>query len=142
MTEQMKKFEFFEHTADAKFRAYGKNLEEAFANAALAMTSIMAGSGKIKPKIKREIKVEGDDTKALLYKFIEEFLFLLDTENFLLSEVKDVKITKGKKNYALTAKAYGDKAGNYKTHGDVKAVTYNEMEISEKPVYVQVVVDI
>ena len=35
------KYKFFNKTADIKFQAYGKNLEEAFINAALAMTSIM-----------------------------------------------------------------------------------------------------
>lgn len=138
----MKKYEFFEHTADAKFKAYGKSLEEAFANAALAMTSIMIEPRKIKPKIKKTIKVAGDDLKSLLYKFIEEFLYLLDTESFLTASVK-TKISKKGDRYILDAEALGDKAQNYKTHGDVKAVTYNAMEINEsEPVYVQVVVDI
>jgi SHS2 domain-containing protein len=137
----MKKYEFFEHTADAKFRAYGKSVDEAFSNAALAMTSIMTGKEKIKPKIKKSIKIAGEDLKALLYSFLEEFLFFLDTENFLISEVK-TKISKKGGTYLLEAEALGDKASNYKTHGDVKAVTYNAMKISKKPVYVQVVVDI
>ena len=37
----MKKFEFLEHTADSKIRAYGKSFEEAYQNAALAMASLM-----------------------------------------------------------------------------------------------------
>mgnify|MGYP006451174011 FL=1 len=37
----MKNYEFLEHTADEKFRAYGKTLEEAFINAALATAKIM-----------------------------------------------------------------------------------------------------
>ena len=44
----MVKFKFLEHTADAKFQAYGKNMEEAFSNAALAMFSIITDTKKIK----------------------------------------------------------------------------------------------
>ena len=134
------KYKFFEHTADAKFQAYGKTLEEAFANAARAMFAIMTDVKKIKPKIKKEIQVKGIDQKQLLYNFLEEFLFLIDTKSLLLSKVEEIKI----KNNELKAVALFDKADNYETQGDVKAVTYQEMEIKKEKgrFVVQVVVDI
>jgi len=138
----VKKFEFTgKKVADAQFRAYGSSLEEAFANAALAMASIMYDYVKIKPAEEREIKIEGNDLQSLLYNFLEEILFLLDTENFLLHSVKEIKI----KNNQLEAVLVGDtKVENYELFGQVKAVTYNEMKIEkEKDIYmVQVVVDI
>lgn len=135
----MKKYKFLEHTADAKFQAYGKTLEESFANAALAMFAVMTDGKKIKPKIKKKISVKGIDQKQLLYNFLEEFLFLLDTESLLLGKIDKIKIKENK----LDAVAFFDKADNYETHGDVKAVTYQEMEIKkEKDKFtVQVVVD-
>ncbi|MEM4115299.1 MAG: archease, partial [Saccharolobus sp.] len=39
-------FEFFDHTADIGIRAYGRSLEEAFANAALAVFEIMTDTSK------------------------------------------------------------------------------------------------
>ena len=136
------KFKFFEHTADAKFQAYGKDLEEAFSNAAIAMYNVITDTNKIKAKIKKEIKVEGGDLKSLLYNWLEEFLFLIDTEDFLLSKVEKLKINKMDDTYELMAVAYGDKVGSYEVKGDIKAVTYQEMEIKKKPAMVQVVVDI
>jgi len=130
------KYEFFPHTADAKFRAYGKNIEEQFSNAALAMTSIMFDPAKIKPVIKKEIKIKGLDLKSLLYNWLEELLFLLDTQFFLLNKVEKIEMT----GTTLKAVIYGDKAPNYKTSGDVKAVTYQEMDIKKD--YIQVIVDI
>ena len=50
----MVKFRFLEHTADAKFQAYGKNIEEAFSNAALAMFSVITDIKKIN---KKEVKI-------------------------------------------------------------------------------------
>jgi SHS2 domain-containing protein len=53
----MEKFKFFEHTADVEFEAYGKTLEEAFENAALAMFSVMTDTIKVKPKTKKEFEI-------------------------------------------------------------------------------------
>ncbi len=140
----MPKYKFLEHTADAKFQAYGKNMEEAFSNAALAMFSVVTDIKKIKKEIKKEIKAEGKDLKSLLYNFLEELLFLIDTENFLLSKIEKISIKKTGIKYELEAAAIGDKADSYETHGDIKAVTYNEMEIKEEKskAMVQVVLDL
>jgi SHS2 domain-containing protein len=135
------KYEFFRHTADVKFKAYGKTLDEAYANAAEAMFSVMMDITKVKPVIEKKITVSGADDKALLYNFLEEFLFLLDSESFFLHQVKSVKIN-GKE---LVAVIIGDAASDaYEAHGDVKAVTYNEMEIHKDVgnCFVQVVLDV
>ena len=140
----MVKFKFLEHTADAKFQAYGKNMEEAFSNAALAMFSIITDTKKIKKNIKKGIEAKGHDLKSLLYNFLEELLFLIDTENFLLNHVEEIVIHEKEGKYFIEAIAIGDKADNYETNGDIKAVTYNEMEIKEEKgkVIVQIVLDL
>ena len=139
----MEKYKFFEHTADAKFQAYGKNLQEAFGNAALAMFSIIIDTEKVKGEIRHDIECSSKDLKALLYDFLGELVFLIDTEDFLLSNVEEVKIFKDGL-YFLRAVVAGDKAGNYEPSGDIKAVTYNEMEIKKgkNKVMVQVVIDL
>ena len=151
-----KKFEFLEHTADAKFRAYGKTLGDAFANAAVAMFSIMTDCSKVKPVVKKRVSVHASDVKALLYSFLEELVFMMDTEDFLLSRVDALSIVNsaagkggnaqasGARQYALKATVSGDKAQGYETQSLVKAVTYSEMEVTERKgaSWVQVVVDI
>jgi len=136
-----KKYEFFEHTADVKFKAYGRDLEEAFSNAALAMSSVITEYVKVKTESEERIEVEGTDKKSLLYNFLEEILFLLDTKGFLLNSIKEIKI----EGLKLEAVLVGDTdIDNYGIEGEVKAVTYNEMEIVEEKskCAVQVVVDI
>ncbi len=133
------KYKFLEHTADAKFQAFGKSLEEAFSNAALAVMSIMIDPKKVNPKITKEVNVKGNDKESLLYNFLEELLILLDTENFILNNVKELKI----KGNSLKANLIGDELNNkYELKSDVKAITYNEMFIKENPFIVQVVCDI
>ena len=51
---------------------------------------------KINYKIKKNIKVKGKDNEALLYNFLEEFLYLLDAEDFLLNEVETLVIDEKK----------------------------------------------
>jgi SHS2 domain-containing protein len=140
----MEKYKYLPHTADIKFQAFGGSLEEAFSNAALAMTRIIVDHSKVEVRIRKEIDVESEDKQALLYDFLEQFLILLDTENFLLHEVKSLKITEGKK-LKLNAVVVGDDdISKYKIEGSIKAVTYQQMMIKkEKDKFmVQVVVDI
>jgi SHS2 domain-containing protein len=138
------KYKFLPHTADAKFRAYGKNIEEAFKNAAYAMVSVITDD-KIKAKVKKKISIKSEDEKALLYDFLEQFLILLDTKGFLLAKVNKIKIKEEKKGFSLSAEIIGDnKPKNYQTKTTIKAVTYQEMFIRHEKgkVTLQVVVDI
>jgi len=130
------KYEFLPHQADARFRAYGQTLEEALANAALAMVSLMWEVEKVKPVKKEVIKVEASSLEQLTVKFLTEFLYLLDVKSFLLAEVESIKVEEaqkdGRKLYRLEAEVAGDSASpEYEIYGLVKAVTYNEMKIEK-----------
>jgi len=141
----MHQFKFLEHTADIKFQAYGKTLEEAFSNAAVAMFNIITDTKLIEKKITKSITTNAPDLKSLLYNFLEELLFLIDTEFFILSSVFDLRINKVNNKYLLTAVVVGDKIDEkYPLNGDIKAITYNEMEIKEEKgnFTVQVVIDV
>lgn len=134
------KFKFLEHTADIKFQAFGKSPEEAFSNSALALAEVMTKKTKINAKVKKKISVSGKDTGSLLYNFLEEFLFLFDSEGFILSKIEKIKIKDGK----LEAEVSGDSVRNYRISQDVKAITYNQMFVKkEKNKFItQVVLDV
>ena len=91
----MEKYEFFDKTADAKFKAYGMTLEESFAHALEAMHSIVFSVDEIRnyefDLETREISVEGQNYEALLYNFLEEAIFLLAAESFV-GLVKKIQI--------------------------------------------------
>lgn len=139
------KYKFLEHTADTKFQAFGKTLEESFSNAAIAMFEVLLETKKVKKKLTKKIKVEAKDKEGLLYKWLEELLFLLDTDFFVINNVKNMEIKQKGKKYLLTAEVEGDTyKDEYGMHGSVKAVTYNEMFVKEEEgkAIVQVVLDI
>lgn len=141
----MKKFKFLEHTADVKFQAFGKSLNECFENAAKAMFAVMAEKVRGKGK-RKDLKAKGDDLPALLYNFLEELIFFMETEDLFL---KDVKVAiKKEDRFLLEAQVKGGKASEQEVAIVVKAVTYNQMFIKEegkgrdKRWIAQVVVDV
>lgn len=133
------KYKFLPHTADVKFQAYGKSLNKAFENAALAISETISRGEKISSKKKKKISVEGNDKESLLYNFIEELLYLIDAENFVVSKAK-VSIKENK----LKAEISGDDASNYTNLDHIKAATYSEMYIKKtnKGWEIQTVVDV
>jgi len=139
-----KKFEFFDVTADAGYKAYGNTLEESFENAALAMFEVMTDTNSIKPEIERKIHVESEDEYALLYDWLSEFLVILDSEFLVFSKFK-VNIEKKGDEYSLNGTAWGEEF-NLKKHesrAEVKAVTYHLMDVKKNENYmVQVILDI
>jgi protein archease len=131
------------HTADAKFRAFGNTLEEAFSNAALAMASLMWDWRLVEQSLTEPVRVTGRDREQLLVKFLGEVIYLLDTKRFLLTAVRDLRMGEKDGAWTLTAELLGDTMSDrYEIFGGVKAVTYNEMKIEECDGFtVQVVVD-
>ena len=121
-------YEFLEHTADVKFRAEGSTIEEMFSSAADALNETIRGDIKILEQNERSFEVTGKDNEELLYNFLEEFLGLLDAEDFLVEKIKSIDIN----DLKLKCVVIGDAAESYKFTNDVKAVTYNEMFVNEK----------
>lgn len=140
----MKQFVFLEHTADVKFRAYGKNIEEAFANAARATFQIITDIACVKKKKKKIISVQAGTKEQLLYDFLNELLFLVDTEGFLMADVLKVSVKKTKSKFTLRCTIIGDSNKQYEIKSQIKSVTYNDMFIREQKnrVTIQVVHDI
>ncbi|MEM2266294.1 MAG: archease, partial [Candidatus Hadarchaeales archaeon] len=79
------KFEWVEHPSDIGFRAYGKDLGEAFENAALALFEIMTDTGRVEPREEVEVELEAEDEQALLYDWLDRLLYFRDAEGLLLS---------------------------------------------------------
>lgn len=156
-----KRYEFLPHTADAKFRAYGRNLEEALANTALAMVSLMWDYESIELKEKETVEIRATSLESLVVKFLTELLYLLEVKGFLLGRVEELEIkepaSKSKETevgesglgspaekYSLRAVLAGDHISDrYEIFGEVKAATYNDfrLEHREDGVVLQVVVD-
>jgi len=141
----LKKYTFLKHTADVKFQAVGKTPEKCFENAAYALKEILT-SQKVKTVKTKIISCNGKDFENLLYNFLEEFLFLLDSREFIFSKISQIDIKILKQGYKITAEIQGDSLKNYILKTQVKAITYNDMFVKfddkTKKYTCQVVVDV
>ncbi len=129
------KFKLLPHIADALIIAYGKSLEEAFENAALAMFEVMTETKKVKPLVEDVVEVEGHDEQSLLYNWLETLLVKFELTGNLYSKFNVLNIERTTKGFRLKAKIWGEPF-NPERHPQkvgVKAVTYHEMEITKKP---------
>jgi SHS2 domain-containing protein len=136
----MKHYEFIEHTADIGVKAYGKNLSEAFKNAAVAMFDIITDKSKIDIVGEYEIHLDSPDLEQLLVDWLSELLFLNSANNLVFSDFK-VRV---EKNH-LSAKIFGEEYDNSKHNKgtEIKAVTYHMLEVNnKKPYFVKVLFDI
>ena len=136
--KNLSKFKFLEHMADIKFQAYGSTLKEVFENVVLAFSSYVSSEEKIESRKGKTIEVSGKDNKSLLYNFIDEIIFLLDSENFIVAKA-DILL----RGNNLKAELYGDNAEKYNLK-HVKATTCAEMHIKKivNKWEIQVVLDV
>lgn len=112
--------------ADIAFEATGKDLNELFESAAVALESSMANIGKVKPKIKKEINLSKETLEELLFGFLNELVYLKDAEHLLFSKFT-VKVGEKK----LAAEVFGEKIDSkvHELDNDVKAVTFHDFKV-------------
>ena len=139
----MKKFEFIDiTTSDVAFEAYGKDLNELFGNAALAMFEVIVNTKRIEPKVERKVSLEGNDLQSLMFNWLNELLIFVDSENLAFS---DFKVRVDEKNFKLEAICKGEEMNREKheTRTHVKAATYHKMEIKKNKIWkARVILDI
>ncbi|WP_296796936.1 archease [uncultured Methanobrevibacter sp.] len=126
----MKKFEYFDVTADIGFYAFGKNLNEAFENAGLAMFNIISNTDNI-DKIKSiDFEITSEDNVSLLYDYLEELLFYHEVEFMLFSEFS-VQISQVDDAYYLKAIIKGEDINwdKHERNCEIKAITFHQMEV-------------
>ena len=124
-----KPYEYFDVTADIGFYSYGKNIEEAFENAALAIINIISDTEHIKPIKTFNFSIKSEDKISLLYDFLEELLFLHEVEFMLFSNF-DVKIDEDL-NLKATVKGENINWEKHKRGSEVKAITFHKMDVEE-----------
>ena len=128
------KYKFLEDIAiaDIAFEAYGKDLNELFENAALAIFELSADLDTVDASKKVEFELENNKLDNLLYDFLSEILFLKDSK-YMVFKYAHVTIKEGKKS-KLKAVLEGDKINPEVQHleNDIKAITMHMFELKKE----------
>ncbi len=101
------KYKFIDHTADIAFEVYGSDLKELFENAALAFYDAFVDTSRIALERDVEVECEGEDVEITLYRWLNELLYLFDTEFFAAKNV-EVEVEEGEVVRALGKLREGD----------------------------------
>jgi SHS2 domain-containing protein len=122
-----KPYEAFEHTADIGLHAYGSTLRELFIHAAQGMESLMVSPEQVRAQVSREIAVEGHDIVSLLIAWLNELIFLFDTEYLIFREFEIESLTETH----LEGRALGEPydAQRHDLGSAIKAVTWHEADV-------------
>ena len=121
-------YEVFEHTADVGLHAYGRDLPELFSHAAQGMESLMVAPEQIKPVTTREVTVEAHDHLSLLIGWLDELIFLFDTQFLLVRDVEILDLTETRLQARVMGEAYD--AQRHELASAIKAVTWHEAAIT------------
>jgi len=121
-------FKVIDHTADIGIVARGRDLDELFANAAAGMLYLMAGEDFSESTVQREIELQASDDETLLVGWLNELLYILDTERLLLNKF-DIAVSGNR----LEAKCAGEKleVRRHSLKREIKAATYHDLRVEK-----------
>lgn len=120
-------YEILEHTADVKFKAEADELEKAFEDSIRAFSKI--SSGGITGSVRHYIEVESENLEALVFDFMDELIFLQETENVMVGEPENLELEDLEDKWVLKTTVYTDPIDEGASIMDIKAPTYNEMNV-------------
>ncbi len=142
--EKNHEYEFFDVTADVGFKSYGISLEEAYENASKAMFNVISNTNNIEPKISKNIEIKSEDEVSLLYDYLDELLFISETELLLFSSF-NISIKQEDDGMRLSGCVKGEHMdwNKHERGSEVKAVTYHLMEVKNEGKFItQVILDL
>ena len=119
----MQCFREVEHTADWAFRAHGRDRAQLFTNAARGMFELQGGAAEGEASVGREIAVSGTDRETLLVNWLNELLYLQETQHESYSRFDILEIS----DTHLRACLHG--CSNWPQGRIIKAVTFHNLEV-------------
>ena len=138
-------FEYLEHTADIKFRAYGKTPAEMLSNAAAALFKSMVEPATIVVKETWKVELKAFDLEDLAYQWLNEIVFLFETESAVFATFSVNLEQDGTESWRLLAEIGGERIDleRHSFENEVKAITRHKFGIKKNEVWcIQVILDV
>jgi SHS2 domain-containing protein len=129
-------------TADLGLEAWGTNLEDAFASAAHGLASLLSNVSEGDQPVTRQIRIEAGSLSSLLVQFLNEIIYMEETEDFLPGEITHLKIHNNNLDATLTGVIFDPEMHSLNAH--IKATTYHGLEIDQtgQEVRIKVIFDV
>lgn len=119
-------WETFAHGADVGVRGYGASPAEAFAQAALALTSVITDPQTVRPKRRIRIACAAPDRELLFVDWLNKLISTMAIENMLFGRF-DVTVAGDR----LEAEIFGEpiEVARHRPAVEVKGATFTELRV-------------
>ena len=126
---ERKPYEIFEHTADVGLQIFGRTLPELFIHAAQGMESLLVEPEQVQIKTSQIVIVEGHDTLSLLIEWLNELIFLFDTQHLLLTQFEIESFAETRLKARVSGETY--QRERHDLSSAIKAATWHEAAITQ-----------
>lgn len=122
-------WEHFPHQADVGVRGLGATLEQAFEQAALALTAVITDPADVEAKEMLQLSCMAPDAELLLADWLNSLIFEMVTRNMLFSRF-EVHLEDSR----LTAKVWGEALEVARHHPavEIKGATYTALRVAQE----------
>ncbi len=124
-----KRWEHFPHGADMGVRGIGDTREQAFEQAAVAMSAVITDPADISGSEAVEIHCQAPDDELLLVDWLNALIYEMATRKLLFGRY-DVRI----KEHRLTARAWGEpmNPARHQPAVEIKGATYTALRVARE----------
>lgn len=123
------RWEHFSHEADIGVRGFGDTKAEAYAQAALATTAVIADLATVAAREPVDIRCEAPDDELLLAEWLNRLIYEMATRRMLFGRF-DVAVD----GRSLTATAWGEPVDVARHHPavEIKGATYTALRVARE----------
>lgn len=122
-------WEHFSHQADIGVRGVGRSQEQAFEQAALALTAVITDPARVRTREAFRLHVSAPDPELLLVEWLNSLIFEMATRHWLFGRF-ELRIS----GQELEAEVWGEalERARHRPAVEVKGATFTELRVSER----------
>ena len=123
----MAPFELLDHDADLGLTVEAASLSELFAETAKGLTACLTDLSAVGKRETRRVEATGTGREELFVHWLKEWLYLYESEGFLVAEVEVLDLSDGR--VVGEAQSEVRDAERHPVLREVKAVTYHQVQV-------------
>lgn len=119
-----------DHGGDAAIEACGRTLGELFERAAEGFTRLVTDPRKLRRRLVKEIRVDGERTEDLLVRWLSELLYQFETQGLLFKRFKILNVDRSRLEAVAEGEPFDE--GRHTIRSLVKAPTYHGLRVEQR----------
>ncbi len=118
------------HGGDAAIEVRGRTLAELFKGGAEGFTRVLTDPRKVRRRVVKEIRIEGERPEDLLVGWLSELLFQFETQGLLFRRFEILRLEQGRMEGLAEGERFDEARHGIRTL--VKAPTYHGLQIEQR----------